>query len=75
MIKIFIALLISNSLPFASENDSLFWFDVKTLDYDLPYFPLIINKVFTGNHLSVIDSMKKKEEKEFEIFRIQGSFG
>ncbi len=71
MIKFFITLLISNFLLLGNENDSLFWFDVKNIEYEPPYFPLIINKVFSGSHLSIIDSMKKIEEKELEVFRIQ----
>ena len=71
MIKILITTLISSILLLGSENDSLFWFDVNDIDDEIPYFPLIVNKVFTGNNLSVIDSMKKIEEKELEVFRIQ----
>ena len=47
---------------FCQDSDSLFWFDANDIEYKTPYFPLIINKVFTGNHLSIIDSMKKVEE-------------
>ena len=71
MIKILNTILISSVLVFGGESDSLFWFDVNDIEDETPYFPLIINKVFTGNHLSIIDSMKKMEEKELEIFRIQ----
>ena len=71
MIKTFVVFFIASFLLFGSEKDSLFWFDVKDIEGEAPYFPLIINKVFTGDHLSTIDSMKKIEEKELEVFRIQ----
>ena len=71
MIKNLIAILITNFVLLANENDSLFWFDINDIVDESPYFPLIINKVFSGSHLSIIDSMKKIEEKELEVFRIQ----
>ena len=71
MIKTFVRFFLTSFLLFGSENDSLFWFDVNDIEDEIPYFPLIINKVFTGNHLSIIDSIKKIEEKELEVFRIQ----
>ena len=66
MIKNFVIFFLASFLLFGSENDSLFWFDVNDIEDEIPYFPLIINKVFTGNHLSIIDSMKKIEEKELD---------
>ena len=71
MIKNSVIFLLASFLLFGSENDSLFWFDVNDIEDEIPYFPLIINKVFNGNHLSIIDSLKKIEEKELEVFRIQ----
>ena len=71
MIKNFVIFFLASFLLFGSENDSLFWFDVNDIEDEIPYFPLIINKVFTGDHLSIIDFMKKIEEKELEVFRIQ----
>ena len=71
MIKNFVIFFLASFLLFGSENDSLFWFDVNDIEDEIPDFPLIINKVFTGNHLFIIDSMKKIEEKELEVFRIQ----
>ena len=56
---------------FAQENDSLFWFNMKTLKNNPPDFPLIINKVLTGNHLFIIDSIKQLELKIIEGYRIQ----
>ena len=43
----------------AQDTDSLFWFDMKTLKNHSPEFPLVINKVLTGNHLFIIDSIKQ----------------
>ena len=71
MIKNFVIFFLASFLIFGNENDSLFWFDVNDIEDEIPHFPLIINKVFTGNHLLIIDSMKKIEEKELEVFRIQ----
>ena len=71
MIKNFVIFFLASFLLFGSENDSLFWFNVNDIEDETPYFPLIINKVLTGNHLSIIDSMKKIEEEEVEVFRIQ----
>ena len=71
MIKNFVIFFLASFLLFGSENDSLFWFDINDIEDEIPDFPLIINKVFTGNHLLIIDSMKKIEEKELEVFRIQ----
>jgi len=71
MIKKFFVFTAVNFFLIANDNDSLFWFDVRVLDNDMPYFPLIINKVFSGEHISVIDSIKKMEQKEIEVFRIQ----
>ena len=71
MIKNFVIFFLASFLLFGSENDSLFWFDVNDIEDEIPYFPLIINKVFTGDHLFIIDSMKKIEEKKLEVFRIQ----
>ena len=71
MIKNFVIFFLASFLLFGSENDSLFWFDVNDIEDEIPYFPLIINKVFTGDHLFIIDSMIKIEEKKLEVFRIQ----
>ena len=56
---------------YAQENDSLFWFDMKTLKNNPPEFPLVINKVLTGDHLYIIDSIKQLDLKVNEGYRIQ----
>ena len=56
---------------YAQDTDSLFWFDMKTLKTDSPEFPLVINKVLTGNHLFIIDSIKQLKLKINEGYRIQ----
>ena len=56
---------------YAQDTDSLFWFDMKTLKNSPPEFPLVINKVMTGNHLYMIDSIKQMELKINEGYRIQ----
>ena len=68
MIKTVLIFSLTSFLLFGSENDSLFWFDVNDIEDEIPYFPLIINKVFTGDHLSIIDSMKKMRQKDSRIY-------
>ena len=55
----------------AQDNDSLFWFDTKALKNNPPEFPLVINKILTGNHLFIIDSLKQLKLKINEGYRIQ----
>ena len=56
---------------YAQDTDSLFWFNMKTLKNSPPEFPLVINKVFIGDHLLIIDSIKQLELKINEGYRIQ----
>ena len=56
---------------YAQETDSLFWFDMKTLKTNAPEFPFVINKVLTGNHLFIIDSIKQLKLNINEVYRIQ----
>ena len=56
---------------YAQEADSLFWFDMKTLKTNSPEFPLVINKVLTGNHLFIIDSIRQLKLKINDGYRIQ----
>jgi len=56
---------------FAQEEDSLFWFDSSILDNELPEFPLIINKVFSGKHMSIPGSKNILNQVNKEVFRIQ----
>ena len=56
---------------YAQETDSLFSFDMKTLKTNSPEFPLVINKVLTGNHLFIIDSIKQLKLNINEGYRIQ----
>ena len=71
MIKrlVFVFFILDIVLP--QETDSLFWFDMKTLKNTSPEFPLVINRVLTGNHLSVIDSIRQLKLKINEGYRIQ----
>ena len=70
MIKFFIIFILTINV-YAEEGDSLFWFDASTLDNQLPKFPLIINKVFSGEHITISDSKKKIDRAIKEVFRIQ----
>ena len=36
-----------------------------------PQFPIVINKVFTGNHIFILDSIKQLKSKVNDGFRIQ----
>ena len=56
---------------FSQDSDSLFWFDANTLDHELPNFPLIINKVISGNNMHPSDSKNEADQITKEVFRIQ----
>tara|TARA_Y100001970_G_C13712992_1_gene592852 strand:- start:189 stop:620 length:432 start_codon:yes stop_codon:yes gene_type:complete len=56
---------------YAQETDSLFWFDMSILKDTPPEFPIVINKVLSGNHLFIIDSIKQSKSKVNEGYRIQ----
>ena len=56
---------------FSQDSDSLFWFDASTLDNELPNFPLIINKVISGNNMHPPDSKNEADQITKEVFRIQ----
>ena len=70
MIKKFIIFILTINV-YAEEGDSLFWFDASTLDDQLPKFPIIINKVFSGEDISLSGSNKKIDRAIKEVFRIQ----
>ena len=55
----------------AQNADSLFWFDANSVQEDPPQFPIVINKVFTWNHIFILDSIKQLKLKVNEGFRIQ----
>ena len=57
MIKKLVIIFFLSYNIYAQDNDSIFWFDTKALKNNPPEFPLIINKVFTGNHLFIVDSI------------------
>ena len=65
----FIFFLLNNI--YSQDTDSIFWFDTKVLKSNAPEFPLVINKVLTGNHLFIIDSLKQLKNKINEGYRIQ----
>ena len=71
MIKRLTILFLFLKNMYAQDIDSLFWFDMKTLNNNPPEFPLVINKVLTGNHLFIIDSLKQLKNKINEGYRIQ----
>ena len=71
MIKRLAAIFFLLNNIYAQETDSLFWFDMKTLKTNSPEFPLVINKVLTGNHLFIIDSIKQLKLSINEGYRIQ----
>lgn len=71
MIKRLITLYFLIYNIYAEGIDSLFWFDMNSVNNSPPEFPLIINKVFTGNHLFIIDSLKQLESRINDGYRIQ----
>ena len=66
-----VAVIFLLSRMYSQDIDSLFWFDTKNLKSDPPKFPLVINKVMTGNHLFIIDSIKQMKLNINEGYRIQ----
>ena len=56
---------------FSQDSDSLFWFDANTLDNELPNFPLIMNKVVSGNNMHPPESKNELGQITKEVFRIQ----
>ena len=70
MIKKIIIFIFSINI-FSQDNDSLFWFDANTLDNELPKFPLIINKVISGNNMLPTESKNEVDQMTKEVFRIQ----
>ena len=71
MIKKIILIVFFHIYVFSKSDDSLFWFNQNDLHEKLPEFPLIINRVLTGGHIPLIDSMNNKEIGIFEVYRIQ----
>ena len=71
MIKILVIIFFLSNNIYAQDTDSIFWFDTKALKNNPPEFPLVINKVLTGNHLFIIDSLKQLKNKINEGYRIQ----
>ena len=71
MIKKIILFNILFIIVSAQNADSLFWFDANSLQEDPPQFPIVINKVFTGNHIFILDSIKQIKSKVNDGFRIQ----
>ena len=71
MIKKLVVLYFLLNDVYAQDADSLFWFDMGKLKNEPPEFPLIINKVLTGNHLFIIDSIRQLKSKINEGYRIQ----
>ena len=70
MIKKIIVFIFSINV-FSQDDDSLFWFDSNILDNELPKFPLIINKVFSGKYMHLPDYVKVPDKGTQEVFRIQ----
>ena len=56
---------------FCQDSDSLFWFDVNTLNNELPKFPLILNKVISGEDMSTLEPKNGLDQETKEVFRIQ----
>ena len=71
MIKRLTVIFFLLNIIYAQDTDSLFWFDMKNLKNNPPEFPIVINKVLTGHHLFIIDSIKQLKLKINDGFRIQ----
>tara|TARA_A100000164_G_C21318419_1_gene501003 strand:- start:37 stop:471 length:435 start_codon:yes stop_codon:yes gene_type:complete len=68
--KKFIIFIVSMN-AFAQDGDSLFWFDANVLDNELPKFPLIINKVISGENIPYSGLKNELDRSDKEVFRIQ----
>ena len=58
-------------IVYSQNVDSVDSFKINSMIDDVPDFPLVVNKIFTGNHMSLIDSLSSIQIKGSEIFRIQ----
>ena len=56
---------------YSQDSDSLNSLKLNLSNDDMPKFPLILNKIFTGNHILLIDSLSKLQQEGNEIFRLQ----
>ena len=67
-------ILFSNFLlvfVYSQNVDSIRSIKINSVTDNIPDFPLVVNKIFTGNHILLIDSLSKLQIKGNEIFRIQ----
>ena len=58
-------------IVYSQNIDSVHSFKINSIIDDTPDFPLVVNKIFTGNHIFLIDSLSRLQIKGNEIFRIQ----
>ena len=58
-------------IVYSQNIDSVHSFKINSIIDDTPDFPLVVNKIFTGNHISLIDSLSRIQIKGSETFRIQ----
>ena len=58
-------------IVYSQNIDSVHSFKINSIIDVAPDFPLVVNKIFTGNHISLIDSLSRLQIKGSEIFRIQ----
>ena len=56
---------------YSQDSDSLFSSKLNLFTDDMPTFPLVLNKIFTGNHILLVDSLNKLQLESNEIFRLQ----
>ena len=58
-------------IVYSQNIDSVHSFKNNSIIHDTPDFPLVVNKIFTGDHIFLIDSLSRLQIKGDEIFRIQ----
>ena len=58
-------------IVYSQNIDSAHSFKINSIIDDTPDFPLVVNKIFTGDHIFLIDSLSRLQIKGNEIFRIQ----
>ncbi|MBI89153.1 MAG: hypothetical protein CMG60_03620 [Candidatus Marinimicrobia bacterium] len=63
--------LLMFSINFLYSQDSLFWFDMKTVRDLKPNTPAVIDRIFKTSQLQLLDSIKNLKIKTKDGFRLQ----
>jgi len=64
---IFIILLLTT----LNAQDSLFWFNMKSVRDSIPETPRILDNIFGGIHFDILDSLRVKRSMSIDGYRLQ----